>query len=264
MTRYSFRVMALRLAVSIEIRTRLSFRILPTWNARERWRTTISRSPCGELLHVEGELRRDELSWDNDLPRLSAVPSEVASLRPGRTAPDSRLSRVREPFYDNWGAAEGGRRVMLSGRKQQCGILGRVAADARAGRSRRLVACGDPGIGKAALSYATIPVTGHGTALAEDVEADMELPLRALHQAGGGVRDRLEMAARSAMRGAGDGVPAAAGQRVQSFSAMGGFLGLSVGGTSPLLAIVPVVVRRRDQVVVQLSGGGLGSWLSAS
>jgi len=166
------------------------------------------------------------------------------------------LSRVRDPFYDSWAAAEGGRRVTLRGLTQQCGILDRLAADARAGRRRRLVACGDPGIGKAALGYATIPVPGHGVAPAGDVEADMELALPAVYQAGGGNTGSAGMAARSALRGGGNGVRAAAGQCAQSFSARGGCLGLAVGGTSPPLAIVPVVVRRRDQVVVQLRAGG--------
>jgi hypothetical protein len=165
------------------------------------------------------------------------------------------LSWVRDPFYDSWAAAEGGRRVTLRGLTQRCGILDRLAADARAGHRRRLVACGDPGIGKAALGYATIPVSGHGVAPAGDVEADMELALPAVYQAGGGNTGSAGMAARSALRGGGNGVRAAAGQCAQSFSARGGCLGLAVGGTSPPLAIVPVV-RRRDQVVVQLRAGG--------
>jgi hypothetical protein len=82
--------------------------------------------------------------------------------------------------------------VTLRGHKQQCGILDRVAADTRAGRSRRLVACGDPGIGRAGLGYATIPAPGHRAVPAEGVEAEMELPLPALHRAGGGMLDRLE------------------------------------------------------------------------
>jgi hypothetical protein len=80
----------------------------------------------------------------------------------------------------------------LRGLIQQCGILDRLAADVWAGRRRRLVACGDLGVGKAALGYATIPVPGHGAAPAGDVEADMELALPAVHQAGGGILDRLE------------------------------------------------------------------------
>lgn len=69
----------------------------------------------------------------------------------------------------------------MPGRKQQCGIVEGWPRTPGAGCSRRLVACGDPGIGKAAPGYATIPVPGHGAAPAEDVVADRELPLPALH-----------------------------------------------------------------------------------
>jgi DNA-binding CsgD family transcriptional regulator/tetratricopeptide (TPR) repeat protein len=82
---------------------------------------------------------------------------------------------------------------MLWGRKQQCGVLDGLVAEVRAGRSRALVARGEPGIGKTALlGYAADTAPDFRVARAEGVESEMELPFAALHQLCGRMLDRLD------------------------------------------------------------------------
>jgi len=72
---------------------------------------------------------------------------------------------------------------MLRGREEQLKALDGLLADVRAGRSRVLVVCGEPGVGKTALlSYAADTVPDFRVARAEGVESEMELPFAALHQ----------------------------------------------------------------------------------
>ena len=80
---------------------------------------------------------------------------------------------------------------MLRGRAQHCLTLDGLLADVRAGRSRPLVVCGEPGIGKTALlSYAADTAPDFRVARAEGVESEMELPFAALHQLCGRMTDR--------------------------------------------------------------------------
>jgi hypothetical protein len=82
---------------------------------------------------------------------------------------------------------------MLLGRKLQCGVLDRLLADVRAGGSRALVACGEPGIGKTALlGYAADTAPDFEVARAEGAESEMELPFAALHQLCGRMLDHLD------------------------------------------------------------------------
>jgi DNA-binding CsgD family transcriptional regulator len=82
---------------------------------------------------------------------------------------------------------------MLWGRRQQCGALGGLLADVRAGRSRALVVCGEPGIGKSALlAYAADTAPDFRVARAEGIESDRELPYAALHQLSSRMLDRLD------------------------------------------------------------------------
>jgi DNA-binding CsgD family transcriptional regulator len=82
--------------------------------------------------------------------------------------------------------------VTLSGRGQECGVLDGLLADVRAGRSRALVARGEPGIGKTALlDYAAGTARGFRVARAEGVESEMELPFAALQQLCARMLDRL-------------------------------------------------------------------------
>ena len=80
---------------------------------------------------------------------------------------------------------------MLRGRAQQCLALDGLLADVRAGRSRPLVVCGEPGIGKTALlGYAADSGPDFRVARAEGVESEMELPFAALHQLCGRMMNR--------------------------------------------------------------------------
>jgi DNA-binding CsgD family transcriptional regulator len=82
---------------------------------------------------------------------------------------------------------------MLRGRRQQCGVLDGLLADARAGRSRVLVVRGEPGIGKTALlDYAIQSSSGFRVVRAAGVESEMELAFAVLHQLCAPMLDRLE------------------------------------------------------------------------
>ncbi len=82
--------------------------------------------------------------------------------------------------------------MTLWGRREQCGVLDRLLADVRAGRSRALVVRGEPGIGKTALlGYAAGTAQDFRVARAEGVESEMELPFAALQQLCGRMLDRL-------------------------------------------------------------------------
>jgi DNA-binding CsgD family transcriptional regulator len=81
--------------------------------------------------------------------------------------------------------------VMLRGRGKQLKALNGLLADVRAGRSRVLVVCGEPGIGKTALlGYAADTAPDFRMVRAEGVESEMELPFAALHQLCAGMMDR--------------------------------------------------------------------------
>jgi DNA-binding CsgD family transcriptional regulator len=87
---------------------------------------------------------------------------------------------------------KGGRPVTLWGRREQCGVLDRLLADVRTGRSRALVVRGEPGIGKTVLlGYAADTAQDFRMAHAEGVESEMELPFAALQQLCGRMLDRL-------------------------------------------------------------------------
>ncbi len=83
--------------------------------------------------------------------------------------------------------------MTLWGRREQCGVLDRLLADVRAGRSRALVVRGEPGIGKTALlGYAADTAQDFRVAHAGGVESEMELPFAALQQLCGRMLDRLD------------------------------------------------------------------------
>jgi len=86
-----------------------------------------------------------------------------------------------------------GRRVMLWGRRPQCEALDLLLAEVRTGRSRVLVVCGEPGIGKTALlGYAAETASDFRVARADGVESEMELPFAALNQLCGRMLGRLD------------------------------------------------------------------------
>src|SRR6202050_5990354 len=86
-----------------------------------------------------------------------------------------------------------GRPPGLRGRRNECEVLDRLLASARAGDSRALVLRGEPGIGKTALlSYLLRRASGCRTARAVGVEAEMQLAFARLHQLCAPFLDRLD------------------------------------------------------------------------
>jgi DNA-binding CsgD family transcriptional regulator len=81
----------------------------------------------------------------------------------------------------------------LTGRRAECGVLGRLVAAVRAGESRALVVHGEPGVGKTALlEYLAGQASGCRVARAGGVQSEMELAFAVLHQLCAPMLDRLE------------------------------------------------------------------------
>jgi hypothetical protein len=81
--------------------------------------------------------------------------------------------------------------VMLRGRGRQLLALDGLLAYVRAGHSRVLVVCGEPGTGKTALlDYAADTAPDFRLARADGVESEMELACAALHQLCSRMMDR--------------------------------------------------------------------------
>jgi predicted ATP-dependent serine protease len=101
--------------------------------------------------------------------------------------------RAIEPSRDgiaagNWGATG------LVGRSSECRLIERLLDDAHRGRSRVLVVCGEPGIGKTALlDHAVSAATAKGMRVvrASGVESEMELAFAGLHLLCGPMFDHL-------------------------------------------------------------------------
>jgi hypothetical protein len=82
---------------------------------------------------------------------------------------------------------------MLRGRREECAVLDRLLADARAGHSGVLVLEGEAGVGKTALlDYAIASASDLRVLRAVGVESEMELAFAALHQLCAPLLDRLE------------------------------------------------------------------------
>ena len=82
---------------------------------------------------------------------------------------------------------------MLRGRRDECVVLDRLLAGARAGRSATLVLEGEAGVGKSALlDYAIASASDLRVLRAVGVESEMELAFAALHQLCAPALDRLE------------------------------------------------------------------------
>jgi DNA-binding CsgD family transcriptional regulator len=86
-----------------------------------------------------------------------------------------------------------GRAVRLTGRQAERGALDQLASAVRAGGSRVLVVCGEPGVGKSALlEYLAGRAAGCRVVRAAGVESEMELAFAGLHQLLTPVLDRAE------------------------------------------------------------------------
>jgi DNA-binding CsgD family transcriptional regulator len=81
----------------------------------------------------------------------------------------------------------------LTGRRAECGVLGRLVAAVRAGESRALVVHGEPGVGKTALlEYLAGQASGCRVVRAGGVQSEMELAFAVLHQLCAPMLGRLE------------------------------------------------------------------------
>jgi DNA-binding CsgD family transcriptional regulator len=86
-----------------------------------------------------------------------------------------------------------GRAAELRGRRSECEALDRLIEAVRAGESRALVVCGEPGVGKTALlDYVAGRASGCRVAHAAGVESEMELAFAGLHQLCAPMLDRVE------------------------------------------------------------------------
>jgi hypothetical protein len=85
-----------------------------------------------------------------------------------------------------------GRASGLLGRRGECAVLDQLIDVVRAGQSRVLVVCGEPGVGKSALlDYLAGHAGGCRVARATGVESEMELAFAGLHQLLAPVLDRV-------------------------------------------------------------------------
>jgi hypothetical protein len=90
--------------------------------------------------------------------------------------------------------AAGGRATGLTGRRSECDVLDRLVDAVRAGQSRALVVCGEPGVGKSALlDYLAGRAAGCRVERVTGVQSEMELAFAALQQLCAPIRDRLEV-----------------------------------------------------------------------
>ena len=81
----------------------------------------------------------------------------------------------------------------LIGRGRERELLDRLLAEVRAGESRALVICGEPGIGKSTLlEYVAEQAVGFRVARAAAVQSEMELAFAGLHQLLAPMLDRLD------------------------------------------------------------------------
>ena len=86
-----------------------------------------------------------------------------------------------------------GRVSGLLDRRGECAVLDQLIDTVRAGKSRVLVVCGEPGVGKSALlDYLAGHAAGCRVARATGVESEMELAFAGLHQLLAPVLDRVE------------------------------------------------------------------------
>src|SRR5215469_14121731 len=85
-----------------------------------------------------------------------------------------------------------GRVLQLLGRRGECEVLDRLVGAVRAGESRALVVCGEPGAGKTALlEYLAGRASGCQVAAAAGIESEMELAFAGVHQLCAPMLDRL-------------------------------------------------------------------------
>jgi DNA-binding CsgD family transcriptional regulator/tetratricopeptide (TPR) repeat protein len=91
------------------------------------------------------------------------------------------------------GMYSGRHKNVLQGRGSECIVLKHALEDVRAGESRALVVCGDPGVGKTALlHYLLRQTSGCRVAQATGIQSEVELAFAGLHQLCATMLDRLD------------------------------------------------------------------------
>jgi predicted ATP-dependent serine protease len=86
-----------------------------------------------------------------------------------------------------------GRATGLTGRRSEGAVLDGLVDAVRAGESRALVVCGEPGVGKTALlEDAIASAAGMRIARIAGIESEMELAYAALQQVCAPLLDKLE------------------------------------------------------------------------
>jgi hypothetical protein len=155
-----------------------------------------------------------------------------------------------------------GRASGLLDRRGECAVLDQLIDAVRAGKSRVLVVCGEPGVGKSALlDYLAGHAAGCRVARATGVESEMELAFAGLHQLLAPVLDRVEglpAPQRDALRTA---VGLSAGPAPDRFLVGLAGLGLvsEVAGDRPLICVVDDE-QWLDRASVQALGSWRGGW----
>src|SRR5215470_13745661 len=163
---------ALRHSVSRTVRRRLA--LASAHGVREAWHQLSPGVPAGTARPRVGCRAGPSLairgwSWGGGL-RLTWGAMSMAAYRPSR-----------------------GRVLGLLGRRAECEVLDRLLAAVRAGESRALVVCGEPGAGKTALlDYLAGQASSCRVAAAAGVQSEMELAFAGLHQLCAPMLGRLE------------------------------------------------------------------------
>ena len=123
-----------------------------------------------------------------------------------------RTRRSTEPMAA--GSRRRDRAAPLRGRSRELSALGRFIDGVRAGESRVLVVCGEPGIGKTALlDHVAGQASGCRVARATGVQSEMELAFAGLHQLCAPMLNRARTLAGAAARGAAHRASASAPDR---------------------------------------------------
>ena len=145
--------------------------------------TTVGWYPRAQFLSGTARLRPYE-------PEREAA-GHGLSLAIGRADRLPRTRRSAEPMAA--GSRRRDRAAPLRGRSRELSALGRFIDRVRAGESRVLVVCGEPGIGKTALlDHLAGRASGCRVARATGVQSEMELPFAGLHQLCAPMLDRAE------------------------------------------------------------------------
>jgi DNA-binding CsgD family transcriptional regulator len=134
-----------------------------------------------------------------------------------------------------------GRAAELRGRRRECSVLDRLVEAVRAGESRALVLCGEPGAGKTALlDYLAGHAPGCRVARAVGVQSEMELAFAALHQLCAPMLNRAERLPHPQRAALGTAFGLDTGSAPDRFLVGLAVLGLlsDVAGTRPLLCLV--------------------------